>query len=465
LKLFNQIIMKRYTLCLFITGLIFTYSCKKSWLDAKPNENLATPTTLQDCQAMLDDALLMNTHSNVLGEAGSDGHYITNATYNSCYDWEKNAYTWSHSKPYLSTSSVDWFYTYQNILYTNIVIETLNKIKPSTPIDQQTWNAIMADALFKRSSYFYEISQTWAPQYINVSASTDPGIPLRLSSDPNLPTTRSTVKDTYSQIIGDLLTAANLAPTSVAYLTRCSKAAAYGMLARVYLSIGDYTNAGNNADAALKINSTLLDYNTLNPSATSIQKFNSETVYFGQSISGFYPIQKSLIDSALYSSYDLNDLRRSVFFGKNTDGTMYFKGNYTGSSLSAIFTGIAVDELFLIRAECSARAGNTSAAIGDLNTLLKTRWKNTVPFAAHTAANADDALNQILTERKKELLYRTLRWSDLRRLNLDSKFAITISRTTIAGANFTLAPNSYMYTYPIPDDIITISGIKQNAGW
>jgi hypothetical protein len=99
--------------------------------------------------------------------------------------------------------------------------------------------------------------------------------------------------------------------------------------------------------------------------------------------------------------------------------------------------------------------------MNDLNTLLMTRWK-TGTFVPYQAANADDALQQILTERKKELLFRGTRWADLRRLNKDSKFAMTLTRI-INGVTYTLPPNDPRYAMPIPDNEISLSGIPQNA--
>ncbi len=101
--------------------------------------------------------------------------------------------------------------------------------------------------------------------------------------------------------------------------------------------------------------------------------------------------------------------------------------------------------------------------MNDLNTLLQNRWR-TGTFVPFTASNADDALMQILTERRKELVLRGIRWQDLRRLNKEDRFKITITRT-IAGNTYSIEPNSYKYTFPIPDDVIQLSGMKQNPGW
>jgi hypothetical protein len=95
----------------------------------------------------------------------------------------------------------------------------------------------------------------------------------------------------------------------------------------------------------------------------------------------------------------------------------------------------------------------------DLNTLLRKRWKSGT-FADRTASSDADALNLILIERRKELVFRGLRWSDLRRLNLDGA-NITLTRK-ISGINYTLSPNDSRWVFLIPAQEINQSGIPQN---
>ena len=133
------------------------------------------------------------------------------------------------------------------------------------------------------------------------------------------------------------------------------------------------------------------------------------------------------------------------------------KGTYTGSAFP--FTGIATDEVYLMRAECNVRLGNLSTATRDLNHLLLNRFKAGT-YKPVQYNNAQDLLVLILKERRKELLWRGLRFLDLRRLNLEG-YGITPSRT-VGGNTYVLLPNSPLYVLPIPDDEIAASGIQQN---
>lgn len=447
---------------LWSINLLLYSSCKKEWLDQKPDKTITVPTTLDDF-----DALLNNTSSNgsalTIGEVAADGHYILESSWQaSIIDAQRNAHTWSHDRLY--NNVLDWNLSYQSILIANIILEGLIKIVPENDKQQQQWNRVKGEALFLRARLFHDLAQMYAVPFDKTSAESDLGIPLRLESDITIPSSRGTLKETYNKIIEDLSEANNLLPLVSSFATHASKPAALAMLARVYLSMEDYEKAFESANACLQSYNALLDFNTLSTSSNFIGGYNRnnrEVIYHSTGVNYNIVTSRSLVDTSLYSLYQDNDLRKTIYF-KKTGNNITFKGNYNNST-SLLFFGLATDEMFLIRAECYARLGKVPESMNDLNTLLKTRWI-TGTFIDFTAADADDALNQILLERKKELIYRGQRWPDLRRLNKDSRFAIDLTRT-IGGNTYMIEPKSYKYTFPIPDDVIQLSKMQQNPGW
>lgn len=451
-----------------MTPVIMVVSCGKDWLDVKADRTQAIPSSLVDLQALLDNYTNINRDYVSLGEVASDGHYVNEAAWISATDKAKNAYTWTHDKPYsYSLGMTDWVMTYQKVFQVNVVLDAIKKMESDNNSDIEIIGNIRGQALFHRAYSFYRTAETWAPPYIAERARNDLGIPLRLESDINLPSVRSTVEQAYSQIVNDLKEASKLLPVSPLYKTRPSKTAAFALLARVYLSMRNYSMAGSFADSSIRLNGNLLDYNSLSINATFIgdTRTNPEVIMHlemsSTGINGFLSTN-CLIDSGLLALYSNDDLRRSIFFRINANRTISYKGNYTNSATTP-FCGPATDEMYLIRAECYARAGDVQRAMDDLNILLRKRWRKSVPYPLFKAVDAADALNKILVERKKELLLRGLRWSDLRRLNQED--VKEILNRTIGGNTFKLDPNSYRYTFPIPDDIIQVSGIQQNKGW
>ncbi|MBN9381551.1 MAG: RagB/SusD family nutrient uptake outer membrane protein [Chitinophagaceae bacterium] len=435
-------------------------SCKKNdLLNAKPQTSLVIPTTIQDFQAILDYSETMNIAPS-LGEASADNYYLPYDRFQSAQPIDQNTYIWARDIFGASTNIDDWNYPYQQVFNANVVLDGLAKMKVTTD-NQQDIHTLTGYALFYRAYAFFNIAQLFAPPYDSATAATDPGIPLRLASDITIRSKRSSVKDSYERILDDLHQASRLAPAALPTATRNrpSGIAAYACLARVYQSMRAYKEAGAAADSALRLYSKLIDYNNVTPSFLPFRNNNDETI-FQSNFSGnalvLVPLAGiAIIDSNLYNSYASNDLRRTIYFNASTGPGP--RGGYSGSLFT--FSGLATDELYLIRAESFARAGQTDAAMTDLNTLLAKRFS--APFSPYTATDAADALGQVLTERRKELELRGgLRWMDLRRLNKEG-YNITLTRV-LNGQTYTLPPNSPLYTLPIPPNVINLSGIQQN---
>ena len=443
--------LKRNSLLLqlLLILLLLTTGCKK-FLDQKPNKFDVIPHTLNDLQVLLDNTNAINAKgTGSYAELVADNYYVPASIWQllasiTLYQPEALNYIWDKTgKSY----DYGWDFPYETpVYYSNIVLDQLPLVSVNSGEDQK-YNALKGSALFYRAFAFEGLAQLFCKPYSTTNAN-ELGIVLRLTSNVNAKSTRATVQQTYDQIIADLKQATDLLPATTSFPTRPSKAAAYAALARTYLSMRDYVNAGQYANLALQQNSTLIDYNTLVPlGRPPIKSFNPEVIFHNYATSTLASLLPRFhkIDSTLYQSYDANDLRRTVFFKGNTGanaGTYFFQGSYDGNGLygpSGIFDGLTTDEMYLIRAECAARKGNKDAAMLDLNTLMIKRWNNNGSWAPFTAADATDALNKILVERRKELLFRGLRWSDIRRLNVEGA-NITLTRN-IRGTLYTLPPN------------------------
>lgn len=452
-------IFSKYTFLLFVILLgMSVNSCKKQndFLSAVPDEALTIPKNLNDLQLILQNDRVFNNCDPDLGLVNCEDYYLTDANFLSMPSEAKNEYIWAKD-PYPNTYVADWSKPYTAVWYANVVLDNLSKFSSQDP---QRANTIKGTALFFRSWAFFNLLQTFSLPYDSNTSSKDLGIPLRLSSDFNKKYQRSTVQECINQIIQDVRTSVPLLPTTAINNALPTKTAANAFLARIYLATADYINALQFANACLAVNNAITDFNTLNltkrPIASSLL---TEEIFRATALNlDANATSQIRVDPTFYSMYDPNDLRKKIFFFTFLGRTYPF-GSYDIQN-NQKFTGLATDEIYLIRAECYARQGNTSAALNDLNGLLSKRWL-TGTFTSYTAADATDALKKILSERRKELIFRGLRWIDLRRLNKDLQFATTLTRT-VNGQTYTLLPNDARYAMPIPDDEIRLSGIPQN---
>lgn len=461
--------LNQHILLLFTLAVVLV-SCQK-FVDIKKSGSQSFVETAKDCQLLLDNYDLFNTAYPLDGEISADDYYLDDARYNSdpitledrsLYSWRPNA---------IRISSTQWVGAYNKIYHANLVLEALEKLNGKE--SPQVLDNLKGTALFLRAYSLWSLAQLYARPY-SANAAQDPGIPVHLKSDINDIQGRGTLKETYDRIVQDLKDAAGLMNVSSSISSRPNKAAAFAMLARVYLSMDNYSDALNSAGSALQIKHDLIDFNTLNKASFNpFVRFNKEVIFHSVIFSqnsvlepGYGDENQALIDPLVISSYEQNDLRKTILFKENTDvpnpsGTYRFTGNYESAvGSSKLFNGLAVDEIYLIRAECYARTGNANGAMQDLNTLLQSRWVSNT-YVNKTATTADDALLQVLAERRKELVMRGLRWTDLRRLNKETKFAKTLSRT-VNGTVYTLPPNDNRYTLLIPQEVITNSALPQN---
>jgi tetratricopeptide (TPR) repeat protein len=433
-------------------------SCKK-YLDEKPLQSKVIPEKLSELQALLDNTEINQSGPRIL-ELVSDNYYLTSSDWQNRPLDERLNYIWDNNANF----NIAWTQPYQKTVYTaNIVLDQL-PLLPKGEREKPGFGSIKGSALFYRAFEFLELAQLYCKPYATENLG-ELGIVLRQTAAVEEKSTRSTVKQTYDQVISDLLTASDLLPSQTAFPTRPNKAAAYGTLARAYLIIGNYAEAKRFSNLCLQEYNQLLDYNTLLPlSSPPFKLFNKEVIYHNI-LSNVATLAKNRakIDSTLYRSYDKDDLRKTLYFSANTGvnaGTYGFRGSYEGITDFSCFDGIASDEIYLIRAECFARLNNKDSALIDINTLMKNRWKNSVIYPPITAIDANDALSKILIERRKELVYRGLRWSDIRRLNTQGA-NLTLKRV-VNNITYTLPPNDLRSVMLIPKEVISLSGIAQN---
>jgi tetratricopeptide (TPR) repeat protein len=452
MKKYNQLIL----LLLLASMLVMGVGCSEI-LDEKPDKSLIVPTTINELWALLDNNLqVMNAEPSQL-DASSDDVLLLESRLAILDEDSKRIYTWS-KEPINNALNTDWSRPYDQIFYSNVVLAELENFTASEK-STSDWRNLKGAAHFYRSYAFFSLAKSFCVGYNSQNAANELGLVLRLSPDIAISFARASLQETFEQIIRDLETAEALLPDLPSVKTRPSRAAVWAMLSRVYLYMGEFEESLDASDRALNLYGTLLDYNQINPIPARPFVGNlDEVIFYSELLLRTYYFFKagSAISPELFSKYQNGDLRKSLFYFPRA-GFMAFRGQY--SFLANAFGGLAVDELWLNKAECEARLGQTENAINSLNTLLVKRFK-TGEFKPLANLQGEILLDKVLEERRKELVLRGIRWGEIKRLNVLGK-GIELKRL-VAGVEYQLAPGDPRFALPIPQDEIDRSRIQQN---
>lgn len=426
----NKIILSLLTAAIFLTG------CEKDFLDVK-QPGVVTISTTQDYD------LLLNADNVTTFAAWPLMHLSDNLEFPPD-DAPQGAnlliYTWQN-QPYQEEDPVLWSSPYKSIYYSNLVINEVDQSEGGTKADK---DKLKGEAYLNRAYMHFVLGQIYAKAYNATTANTDPGIPYVTIADMYAKAPeRGTVKQTYDKIIADLNSALPLLPATNAANFRGSKAAAYGLLARVYLHLKEYDKVITNADAMLALNSTVLDYSPANFTPPA-EVNNSEYVYLRMVFEFDHPFGAFLTPDAA-DLLPATDSRRRVSTGF---ANMFSK------------FGISVPEILLTKAEALVRKSipDPGSALTIVNNLHAKRDRVHTDL---TSTDQEQVLNWVLDEKRRELVGSGLRWFDMRRLAPEGKTP-TVTRQ-VGADTYTLAPDSKKYTLQIPGSVINFNpDMQQN---
>lgn len=420
--------------------------CKKDFLDIKPKGKVI-PSTYKDYR------LLLNSTSGLASSYGADElatdnvefyedlglSYMGNSTYK-LHTWQNNVYM-------RTDNDSQWNNLYKQIYLSNVVLDGMKTVKDGSERDR---NQLIGEAMVHRAYAYLSLVNLYAVQYDPATAATDLAVPLILDPTTDQKLVRASVKVVYDQLFIDLNKAVTLLSASSTSAYEPSLPAAYALLARASLQIEKYADALKFSSKSLEIRAVLADYNdyTEDPSSDFPEnRYNPETLLM-KTVSNSYSWFSMSDDLQNVFKNSENDLRFQILFSTTQEpfvGYVYYMGEFLGFDTRTV--GPTVAEMYLIRAECEARANNAGAAMNDVNQLRKKRVLKT-GYVDLTASSADDALLKVLEERRRELCFRGLRLFDLKRLNKETRFAKTLTHS-YKGEQFELKPNDYRYVFPI----------------
>ncbi len=325
------------------------------------------------------------------------------------------------------------------------LVNTLNNVLHALDVlDDSDRDRVKGEALFLRGMVYFEMTRLWGLPYIPGETNEQPGVPLiltpTLGAPDALPVARETVSNCYQQVILDLNNAKSLLPSSNGVFANSYAASA--LLSRVYLQMGDFQHAAEEANRVIE--SGRFDLNATpfsafnNPQPTQEDLFSlqnsltSNTIWLperygslnglgrgdyqfsGDFIELFDPADlRGQLQQDTHPGYTLENINSMYYIGVGairSGGTNTAKwGNY--------YTAIPVirlAEMFLTRAEANyelmdqgmAQVGSASP-LNDINTI---RSRANAPVF-ESAPNRDD----IRLERYLELCWEGHRLHDLKR--------------------------------------------------
>jgi starch-binding outer membrane protein, SusD/RagB family len=445
--------------------------CGKSFLDQKPYASVpideAIKTEAEMGAAMNGVYASMRTAASwgrnlpVLGDLMADNVYVSQL--NSGRYLIHNAY----SQTQASGEPADmWTNIYSTIKNANVVI---NADILSSPVSDQ----LRGEALTVRALSYFDLVR-WFAKPFTADANAE-GVPVILEFDQNAKLARSTVSEVYTQILADLTQAFSLMSgnKNSAVVT---KYVARALQAKVYLYKGDWANA---RDAALDVvnNSGYSIVSAANfagywKNATPVTT-KGETLFEisldaannNQTTSLAYMYEQIgygdlLVSDSLYQLYTATDVRRGLILaGTRSSLPVWILNKYsnTNSTDKDEVKILRISEVVLILAEAYYRLNDEPNALTYLNLLAQSRDPS---LPAYTSTGAD-LLEDIITERRKELLGEGDRFQDLQRLN-----RIIERGEEYPAAARTIATDNPKRIQPIPQvERDANPNISQNGGY
>lgn len=375
-----------------------------------------------------------------------------------------------------------WGKLYNNILVANYTLERSHDIVDADVKTAERLN-LEGEAYFLRARAYLELVNVYAPAYVETTASSTLGVPLREGTGITNNYQRNSLREVYTQIESDLLLA--IARFDEAGLTKSlwhpNKKAALLLLARTYLYMGRWEEVITTVDQLVALCPQGLYAMNRNLSSPIVRVGNPEVLHTWGEIAGtlvenaqegvlsdipkIYRVENALstpaygVSDELLSMYPENDVRPLLYFTAS-------QGKYVTAKWHPQFTtlggnSLRLSEAYLSRAEAHAMLGHNADALKDMKALLSKRIDGQYANLLPDEADTDAVRRFVLDQRRMELCFEDQRWFDLRRTQSwypkDIKHVFSYSTSTSGNvgtvnetAIYTLRSTSPNYTLELP---------------
>ncbi|NOW95062.1 RagB/SusD family nutrient uptake outer membrane protein [Mucilaginibacter sp. SG564] len=443
---------------------IIATSCKKSFLEVVPKgDNIAI--TYDDYNKLMN-----GSNFYVLGGAGAGswqpaaimGDEVSAESYafnspdggfeiaRSLFQWSDNVFPANNPPNDFNANNPQFLRNLLSNIYT--LNKIANEVTNATEGTQQQKLELQAEAMAERAFTNFQLINYFTKPYNAATASTDLGFPvIKIADVTTKAFERGTVQQSYDFMINDLTQSIPNLALQPAIRTRISKAAAEGLLGKIYLFMGKnsealtmFKNAFNDM-AKMTTAPTLYNYNQTmavggsflpssdmygpNSPFTNVTDITESLwavmTYSGNENGSGYPADFLSIPTRTIALFDPSDWRLKFYSNLQTDlSTPIPGGRLRRYNLQWARIGVELPDLYLLKAEAEARTNDLAGAKADIETLRKNRMPlavASVPVAA--TANQSSFIKFIIEERTREFTQEGARWFDMRRLANDPIYA------------------------------------------
>ncbi len=427
-----------------LAGLALALTGCDSFLDIQPVGKVI-PTTAPEFRALITEAYTTVPDDRGLASFRSD-EVLLDATM-SVNDLGSylDIWRWNDDTPDENTATFKWRQFYHVLFIANYVIESeqLMTDGSTSEIRQMVGEAYMLRALMH-----FNLANLHAPAYTECDPAATKAVPLKLDSDVEGVLSRNTLEEVYASVLADIDSAEeylNVDTWDLGLNYRFNVLSADALRSRVYLYMGWWKDAREASDRVLAVQNTLA-----NVSAGCPNEYNSveNIVALEQVMSAQYS-RAFKVDRNFYRMYASTDLRRRAYYNQVTSSNiLLIKGGSNTYSCT-----LRVGEMLLNAAEAAWHQQAYDEAAEYLLTLQRARFSDggAAKETEVAAMTNDELLDEILTERARELAFEGHRWFDLRRTGQPRL------ERTYKGETYVLEQGDPRYTIRIPSEAITVN--------
>lgn len=403
----------------------------------------------------------------VIGEIPSDNTYDEVPANDSFTYGEFDFFT---IQPNNSLIASTWKDHYIGIQQANII---LNRIDAIQDMAQATKSSRIGEMKFLRALMYFNLVRVFGD------------VPLVTKETTNVNDYfgqgRTPVSDVYAFIEKELKDAIPLLPAATTQKGRVTKAAAMGILGKVLITENKYSDALPYLSQIDGLGYSLLS--DVSKIFDVTNKNNAEIIFdvqFASGINGnsegspafqlFSPSGTvagakghNLPTKEIYNLYAGNDQRKSAYIGLTSNGISYTKKIVKTSNVIADggsnIVVLRLADVYLMMAECYAKANDLSNANGYLNKI-----KARAGVASVNLVSQQALLAEIDKERRLELVGEGHRWFDLVRTGKAVQVMTQHFASTPGYSTATIDQHNLLM--PVPQgQINTDPAIKQNPGY